>query len=169
MVSIGRVLMWGTELGLRALEAAVERVSPPPGPPAIEHYDPIPPPPQEEIMPEQQPPQPVVQWGLKVPNGNIVWDNALYCGNPLATPEHRTSVLEALKKTAGELGFAPEDFLRDFGWVRRVGVPALAWGDAAIVPLIEQEQEPPVNGHAFGSTEVSGLAAATEGGHNAIG
>ena len=109
--------------------------------------------------PEPEPdPGPVTQWGLKVPNGNVVWDNALYCGNPLATPEQRVAVTEALKKTALELGFVPEDFLKGFGWVSRVGVPALAWSDASFVPLVEQEQQQGVNGtngHVVGPVDAN--------------
>ena len=108
-----------------------------------------PPPPEEIPAPSngtnghavEPPAAPSVQVGLKLPNGNVLWDNALFCGNPLATPEQRALLLHALSKTAVELGFDEDEFLSRYGWAKRVGVPAMAWGQIEVVPLISEEPE----------------------------
>lgn len=89
----------------------------------------------------EPPAAPPVQIGLKLPNGNVVWDNAIFCGSALATPEQRTLLVLALRKTAGELGFDEVEFLSRYGWAKRVGVPAMAWSEIEVVPLINEEPE----------------------------
>ena len=82
-----------------------------------------------------QPVSPAVQWGLRLPNGTIVWDNCLYQGHPLATPEQRAVLLAVLQKTAADLSFDEQEFIGHYGWARRIGVPTVAYGDVTVIPL----------------------------------
>lgn len=91
------------------------------------------------------PPEEIVQWGLKLPNQNIVWDNALYCGLPLGTGEERGVLTGGLRKTAQDMGFDVSQFLAGFAWVRRIGVPGVVWSDATLIPLVGEDPETPDN------------------------
>lgn len=81
------------------------------------------------------------QWGLRLPNGSVVWDNSLWLGRSLATPEDRTVLVEVLRKTAVEIGFEEATFLGCYGWATRLGVPSMAWGPIELVPLAGTEEE----------------------------
>jgi hypothetical protein len=159
MVNLLKVAKFGLDL----VEKATDRIfGPPPKGRALSGDDSVPGESAQESETDNA--GPIIQWGLKIPNGNVIWDNALYVGNPISTPEQRSVLLEALKKTALELGFPPEQFLAQYGWVRRVGVPALAWSDASFTPLIEVEEEGPgVNGHVHEPSEITDLVSVREG------
>lgn len=60
-----------------------------------------------------------IQIGLKLPDGRIVWPPDEYKGYPLNTTQQRATVLEVLKKTAGDLSFTEEAFIRHYGWATR--------------------------------------------------
>lgn len=92
--------------------------------------------PQTVITPESRVAlRPKEQWGLKLPDGNIVWEGTLYKGMSLASPQDRASVIAVLRKTAEDLNFDTETFLGFYGWAWRVGVPAMQWGETEVLPL----------------------------------
>jgi hypothetical protein len=66
---------------------------------------------------------PRVQFGLRLPNGEIVWDTELYQNRGLATTEQRAALLVALRQTAVDLSFPEQDFLGFYGWARRLCWP----------------------------------------------
>jgi hypothetical protein len=123
--------------------------------------EPSPPPPPEV-------PQPIVQWGLLLPDGNVVWENSLWNGVPLASPQQRSVLVSILRRTAADLNFDEKAFLGHYSWARRVGVPAVQWGEeVAIFPLVESEvngSEPQTNHEEFFATMSSNaLETHTEG------
>ena len=59
------------------------------------------------------------QIGLKLPNGEIVWPPSEYGGYPIATTQDRSTLLEVFKKTAVELHFEVDSFLKNYSWVSR--------------------------------------------------
>jgi hypothetical protein len=80
-------------------------------------------------------PQPIEQWGLRLPNGNIVWENCLYQGLPIREPDQRQVLVNVLRRTAADLDFDEGTFLGHYGWARRFGIPAVQWGDITVHPL----------------------------------
>jgi hypothetical protein len=61
-----------------------------------------------------------VQYGLRQPDGHVVWPPGTYKERPLATGADRAALLEALRVTADDLGFPREVFLAHYGWASRV-------------------------------------------------
>lgn len=57
------------------------------------------------------------EFGLCLPNGQISWGG--YRGHPTETAQHRWTLLQALRKTAEEVGFDEADFLSRYSWVSR--------------------------------------------------
>lgn len=62
----------------------------------------------------------VTEVGLRLPDGRVVWPPDEYKGYPLLTADDRSNLLEVLQKTADDLSFTPEEFLRHYRWVQRV-------------------------------------------------
>lgn len=113
-------------------------------------------------------PQVIVQWGLLLPDGNVVWENSLWNGVPLASPQQRSVLVSSLRRTAADLNFDEKAFLGHYSWVRRIGVPAVQWGEeVAIFPLVEPEvngSESETNHEEFFATMSSNaLETHTEG------
>jgi len=100
----------------------------------------------EAMMPDPPPvpPEPPAapprfeQFGLKLPNGNIAWTT--YAGHPLSTSQERGQLVEVLRRTAVDLCFDADDFLSHYGWARRLGVPAVQWGDIELYPLVVEDE-----------------------------
>ena len=57
------------------------------------------------------------EYGLALPNGSVAWNE--YRGHPVQTPTQRWLLLQVLRKTADEVGFAEDEFLSCYGWVAR--------------------------------------------------
>lgn len=85
-------------------------------------------------------PQPIIQWGLLLPDGNVVWENSLWNGVPLGSPQQRAVLVSSLRRTAADLNFDEKAFLGHYSWARRVGIPAVHWGEEiTIFPLVEEK------------------------------
>lgn len=61
-----------------------------------------------------------VQWGLRLPDGTVVWPPGDYKGHPLHTPQDRAVLASVLAATARDLGFHEPTFLAHYGWAQRV-------------------------------------------------
>lgn len=90
-------------------------------------------------LPAVEPPRVVEQWGLRLPDGNVVWGN--YKGNALQTLPQREALVDVLRRTAADLNFEENAFLSHYGWGHRLGTPAIRWGDIAVYPLTIQEEQ----------------------------
>lgn len=86
-------------------------------------------------------PMPIEQWGLRLPDGNIVWENSTYQGLPLQSPQQREILVSVLRRTAADLNFEESAFLAHYGWARRHGMPMIQWGDIAVYPLTIQREQ----------------------------
>jgi len=96
------------------------------------------PPPLPEPPPPPAAPPRFEQFGLKLPNGNIAWTT--YAGRALGTPQEREQLVEVLRRTAVDLCFDANNFLSHYGWARRLGVPAVQWGDIELYPLVVEDE-----------------------------
>lgn len=106
-------------------------------------------------LPPLPPLSPEVQWGLRLPDGTVVWEDTLYRGHPLCTAEQRATIVEVLRRTAADLNFDEITFLGNYGWARRVGIPAIQWRTIGVYPLMQPEHA--ING--AGSPESNGSGA----------
>ena len=61
----------------------------------------------------------VIEVGLRLPNGNIVWPPKDYNGYAFQTPEERQRLLEAIASTEASIGFDQGALLRYFSWTQR--------------------------------------------------
>lgn len=83
------------------------------------------------------------QWGLRSPDGVIHWDK-FNDDVDLKTPESRAVLRLRLRATARDLGFEPEAFVAQYGWVGRVVTQTTerTFADAGSVPIDTDEVAP---------------------------
>ena len=90
-------------------------------PPPFEGY--IWPPESGESRPDETPATRRVQeFGLRLPNGTVVWPPTCYKGHGIDTPDDRAQLLAVLKKTAADLDFVEREFLAHYRWITRDAV-----------------------------------------------
>ena len=77
------------------------------------------------------------RWGLKFPSGEIIWNTWQQVS--FDDPMGRVLMVAKLQKTALELGFAPEDFVRNYGWVTRNQIDRRVYEDTGAYCLTDPE------------------------------
>lgn len=78
-----------------------------------------------------------LQVGLKLPDGRTIFPPDEYKGYPIARPQERAYLLEVLKKSAGDLSFTTEAFLRHYGWVTRELTTTTVIGHTREIPITD--------------------------------
>ena len=66
----------------------------------------------------------IIEYGLQLPTGEVVWGE--YHDRPVGTPGERSTMVEVLRLTARDCGFAEEDFLKNYRWAVRVRTVTLS-------------------------------------------
>lgn len=81
----------------------------------------------------------ITEFGLLLPNGQVLWNS--YSSHSLATPADRQVMVQILRKTAEECGFAQDAFISNYSWVSRkvrtevTDLGTFALGDSTIIGL----------------------------------
>lgn len=87
----------------------------------------------------------IIEYGIVLPNGNVLWSQ--YHNWPLNSPQQRQTMVEVLRKTAGECGFSDEEFLSHYTWVtRRVQTTVTSLGTYPITDPVVTGASSPVFG-----------------------
>lgn len=79
------------------------------------------------------------QFGLRKPNGEIIWN--VWNDPPLVIPfdNHldRLRMVATLRKTADDVGFDADEFLSHYGWATRNQIAAVVYEDTGAYPLTD--------------------------------
>lgn len=79
------------------------------------------------------------EYGLKLPDGSIIWPPGQWHGCGFATSEEREKLFRSVKNSAANMGFVPEVLSEQYGWVTRAKITAVVYADYGdeVIPFSE--------------------------------
>lgn len=81
-----------------------------------------------------------LQWGLRLPCGQVIWDDQAWNSLTFATVEGRMNLMASLRVTAPSVGWDVDTFVSAYGWVTRTVVTATHYEDIQDVSMSQHER-----------------------------